>query len=367
MANLSMADLLAKQKSPLKVTRNQEIEGEVVTITDSEVILDLGTKSEAVLNKKDLTPDQVANLRVGDKLVVFVLTPENDSGQVVVTMQRTISKGTSGERWQRFQQALDSKQILSGKALEVNKGGLIVEVSGIRGFLPSSQVALSAAKNLDELVGKELQVTAIEVEPNQNRLIFSQKVTITDDIKESLGKLKVGDKVKGAVAAVLPFGIFATLEDPSTGSTTLTTGSLGTSKIEGLVHSSELSWERVEDPGTFYKVGQEVEAVVISVDQSSARVNLSIKQLTPDPFKEKAKEYKSDDVVKGIVTKVNNMGVFLELEDGLEGLIPSSKMEPDVSYEIGQSVTCLVDSVEETKRRISLAPFITTTKGLIYK
>ncbi len=328
-----MADLLAKQdnkKSSSFLTRGQEIEGTVILISDSEIILDLGSKAEGVLPKKDLSPEQFSNLKVGDKLLTFVVVPENESHQVVLELHKTvITKGgkPGNIRLDRFITAKKNNQVLTGKGLEVNKGGLIVEIDKVRGFLPSSLVALSQAANLDALIDKDIQVTVVEVDPSQNRLILSQKTNVSEEVKSKLSKLKQGDKVEGEVAAVLPFGIFVTLPDG----------------VEGLVHVSELSWDKVEDPGSLFKIGDKVLSQVISIDSNTGRANLSVKQLSQDPFKEKAGQFQPDDIVKGTITKVTTQGVFLDVE-GVEGLIPSSKMEGDVTYEAGKSLSCLVDS-----------------------
>ncbi|OGE31493.1 hypothetical protein A3C99_03070 [Candidatus Daviesbacteria bacterium RIFCSPHIGHO2_02_FULL_37_9] len=346
-----MADLLASQESkPLSISRGQEVDGEIVSISDNEIILDLGTKSEGVLPKRDLSPEQAANLKVGDKLLTFVIQTENESGQVVLGLQRSLKTKTPSQ-WYKFEAALKSNSVLKGKALELNRGGLIVEVEGIRGFLPSSQVTLSQAANLEELVGKDVDVTPIEVEANQNRLIFSQKTTVSEDIKENLSKLKAGDEIKGVVAAVLPFGIFVTLQ----------------SGVEGLVHVSEISWEKTEDPSLVYKVGDEVKAKVLSVETNTGRANLSIRQLVSDPFKDKAKDLQADDIVKGTVTKVSTQGISVSLEGGIEGMIHSSKIDNPADFEVGKNYQFLVDSVDNTKRRVNLASFVTSTAGLIYK
>ena len=350
---MTMADLLAKQEETnLKLERGQEVEGEAVQINDSEIILDLGSKSEGVLSRKDFSPEQEANLKVGIKVTAYVIRSENESGQVVLELHKTMpSKGRGTNiRLEKFIAAQKSNQVLSGKGIEVNRGGLVVEIGKTRGFLPSSLVSLSQAANLEDLVGKDVQVTVVEVDPGQNRLILSQKTTVSEETKQNLSKFKPGDKVEGEVAAVLSFGVFVGLPD----------------KIEGLVHVSEISWEKVEDPTSLYKVGDKIEAQITSIDLSTGRANLSIKQLAQDPFKEKAKDYQPDDIVKAIVTKVTGQGVFLDVE-GIEGLIPSAKIEADQSYEIGKSLSCLVDSVDTQKRRINLAPFITSTKDLIYK
>lgn len=347
-----MADLLAKQeKTSFNITRGQELTGEVITITPQEIILDLGTKAEGVLPKRDLG-EELKNLKVGDKLQVFVVIPENESGQVVLAARRVSDQGgPQGAKWDKFFIAQKEGKSLLGKGIEINRGGLIVEVGGIRGFLPSSQVSLSQAENLEELIGKDVNVTIIEADPSQNRLIFSQKTKVTDEIKENLNKLSIGDKVKGKVAAVLPFGIFVTLDNG----------------VEGLVHVSEIAWEKVDDPAKYFKLGMEVEALVISIDPNTNRVNLSVKQLQDDPFLEISKKYSADDVVKGTVSKVTSNGVGVSLEGGAEGLIPTSKIEQGTEYQVGQEIQCLVDSVDITKRRIYLAPLLTSTKGLIYK
>lgn len=360
MAQMSMADLLAKQSASgrnklLNIFRGQELTGEVISILPQEIILDLGTKSEGALPKKDLPDEQVRNLKIGDKLQVHVVVPENESGQVVLSFGKETAKGSNVAKWGKFQNALNSTKTFTGKGVEVNKGGLIIEVGDVRGFLPSSQIAMSQAADLSDLIGRDVIVNVIEVDPSQNRLIFSQKANVSQEIKERLVKLKVGDKVKGKVAAILPFGVFVTVEAP------------GLSGVEGLVHISEISWEKVEDPGKMFKIGDAVEAQVISVDPNTDRVNLSIKQTQTDPFIEASSKYKKDEVVKGTIARVSNLGVFITLEDGLEGLMHSSKLQAGDNYQAGQEVQALVDNVDTVKRRIYLAPFVTTTKGLIYK
>lgn len=354
MANsISMADLLAKQDAKIhSVSRGQEVTGTVVAIQDKEIIVDLGIKAEGVILKKELPTTQLTSLKTGDQLTAIVFQSESQSGQIILTLQKPVVKGRVGyERFDKFKDAKDNGQTVRGRALEVNKGGLIVEVDGIRGFLPSSQATLSSASNLEELIGKEVDLLVIEVDPGQNRLIFSQKTKVTEDVKQKLESVKVGQKVKGEVAAVLPFGIFVTLGDG----------------VEGLVHISEISWEKVEDPATIYKVGDQVEAVVSAVDLSSGRVNLSVKQLSADPFVDKTKKFQPEDVVKGVITKITPNGLFVKIEEDIEGFVPSASMDQEAEYEVGKSMNFLVDSVDKQKRRVNLSPFITSTKDLIYK
>lgn len=371
-----MAELLAKQSQEvqtksLKIFRGQEVEGEIIALLPQELVLELGTKSEGILPKKELTKNELESLKVGSRLKVFVLQTENNYGQVVLGMQKPTQRlatgfGKAGQRsqnysekknfqWKKFENALKNGEVLKGVGVEANKGGLIVETNGIRGFLPSSQVILSQAADLEKLIGQEISLMVLEVEPNQNRLIFSQKTNITEELKKELAILKPGDAVDAVVVSALPFGLFVKLENPLL------------SDIEGLVHISEISWEKHENIPPEYIPGMKVSARVVSLDPVTGRVNLSIKQLKEDPFDKIAEKLHPDDIVKGKVSKISPMGVMVDLGAGLAGLIHALKTEGDTQYKIDQEVTCLVDSIDVGKRRINLVPFITTTKGLIYK
>lgn len=352
-----MADLLANQTKTKTVSRGMEIEGEVIAIQPQEIIFDLGTKAEGVLPKKSLSEEVLSNLKIGDKLTTFVMSAENESGQVVLGTTRLVPKGKLGpNRFARFEDALKNKQILSGKGLELNKGGLIVEVQGVRGFLPISQLSLSQMNNPEELIGKDIQLTIIEIDSAQNRLIFSQKTTVSEDTKKLLSEIQAESKVKGKIEAVLSFGLFVRLENG----------------LEGLVHISEVSWDKVEDLQSLFKEGQEVECSVLSLDFDQGRVNLSLKQLSTDPFNEIAGKFQVDDVVKGVIAKVTQNGVAVTLkhssvEGEIEGTIPTAKLDPDTQYVPGNPITVIIDSIDLPKRRITLAPFVTSTKDLIYK
>lgn len=354
MAGMSMADLLAKQENKqettLKLERNQEVEGRIVLVTNSEIILDLGGKSEGILSIKEFPEEQQDKLKEGDLVKAYVVRAENESGQVALELYKTSTSKKGNPRLERFMAAKNRGQVLTGRGMEVNRGGLVVEIDKTRGFLPSSLVSLSNAAKLEDLVDKDIQVTIVEVDPAQNRLILAQKISVSDDVKAKLSKYKSGDKVEGEVSGVISFGVIVDLGEG----------------ISGLAHVSELSWDKVEDPSLIYKTGDKVSAQVMSVDVTSGRVNLSLKQLENDPFKEKAKDFYPDDVVKATISKVTGQGIILDVK-GLEGFIPSAKLEADETYEIGKSISCLVDSVDEQKRRINLAPFITSTKDLIYK
>lgn len=330
-----MSQLLASLKNkPLRLSRGQQVEGKVVAILKSEVILDLGTKAEGILNSKDIA-ELLLDLKIGDRLLAYVLIPESESGQVILSIKKQIGPTALNfnKKWDKFIQAQNQKRSLKGRGVEVNKGGVIVEVDGTRGFLPISQVIYTNTHDLESLVGQEIAVQVIEVDPQNNRLIFTQRKEISKALLDKLSEFSVGQKITGRVVAVLPFGMY-----------------LEVGGVEGLVRAFDLN--------KLYQIDQSVTVEVINIDKNLGRLNLSVKS---------SHRYKVDDVVKGTVSKVGNIGVFVSLNDGASGLIHVSRLEPGAVYQDGQEVTCLIDSIDLEKNRINLVPFITTTKGLIYK
>ena len=206
-----------------------------------------------------------------------------------------------------------------------------------------------SGEGLDKLIGQKMNLTVIEVDSNNNKLIFSQRGQVTEEIKLKLNQFKVSQKVKGRIVAVLPFGLVVDVVG-----------------VEGLVFISDTSWEKVEDLSREFTVNTEVEVLVIGIDESFGRLNLSIKQLLQDPFSKLAEKYTPDETVKAEVLSVSDEGVVFKLE-GVEAILPVSKMEAGVTYTAGNKITLLIDSVDVKRRKITLAPFITSTEGLIYK
>lgn len=374
-SNPIMEELLASQ--PQKLTtlhRGQEVEGEVVSISDKEIILDLGAKSEGVIQIREIPSDKLGDLKVGSKLKAFVYMTENEYGQTLLSYEKQVPlmrtegsfRGGRGDKrgfkggksidWAKFFQAQSQKNKLQGSVAEVNKGGLIVEAMGVRGFLPNSQVGFEllskSGQGMENLIGQDLTVTVIEIDQNNNRLIFSQRGQISDEIREKLKGFKPQQKVKGKIVAVLPFGLVVDVG--------------GT---EGLVFISDVSWEKTDDLTKDFTAGEEIEALVSGVDEELGRLNLSIKQLSEDPFAKLAKHYPVDEVVKGEITAISQAGVTVKLgTDGeVEGFLPASKMGSSTQYEVGKTAAFLVDNIDEAKRKINLAPFVTSTAGLIYK
>lgn len=354
---------------PQKLTtlfRGQEVEGEVVAVSDKEITLDLGAKSEGIIATREIPHLQLKDLKIGSKLKAYVYMPENENGQAVLSytvakvslqggsLRSGKSRGGKSIDWSRFVAAQNQKSRLQGKVMEVNKGGLIVEVTGVRGFLPNSQVGFEllskSGEGLENLIGQDLEVVVIEVDQDNNKLIFSERGQVSDEVKEKLSSFIKNQKTKGKIVAILPFGLVVDVA--------------GT---EGLVFISDVSWEKQEDLSKNFKVGQELEVLVLSQDEELGRLNLSIKQLTDDPFVKLAEKYPADEVVRGEILSVSGAGVVFQLEEGIEGLLPAAKLDQTTSYEVGKNMNVLVDSVDTQRRKINLAPFVTSTAGLIYK
>lgn len=368
---LSFAELFAAQEAKFpSLKRNQEVTGKIVSVSHNEILVDIGAKSEGVITGQELTlaQDLIENLSVGNSISATVLYPENDAGQVVLSLRKL----SQDARWRELEEKKKSNEDIKVVAIEVNRGGVICEFNGIRGFLPASQLGLgsprgesgrpasqltNSASELSSLIGKGLTVRVIEVDRKSNRLILTQKEPDKKDIKgiaKLLSKIKIGDKLSGVVTAVLPFGVFVEVEVKKVG------------KLEGLVHVSEIAWEKIEDPAKYFKVADKVEVVVIAKEESTGRLNLSIKQLFEDPFTKISQEYTKDKEVKGDVTRVTPYGVIVEFAQRVEGLIHISKIPPNVSYEVGQAIVCSVESVDAKNRKITLVPVV-KEKPVLYR
>ncbi len=361
-----MEELLASfSKKQLSLETNQEVEGLVMAKTDREIVVDLEIKSDGVLSTKDLTAEQFEAIKVGKMLKAYVRYPQNDHGQVVLSLQKFVYQERSGRdgrgsdkrnaQWNKVLQAKSQSTKLNGSITELNKGGLLVEFEGLRGFLPGSQMNVykicSLIKQQDDLVGQTVDFTVIEVYQPNNKLIFSQKETPAEEVRKAISSYKSNQKVTGKVIGSFIFGVFVELTDG----------------VYGVVFPQDLAWEKIEDPTGMFKVGQEVEANVFNVDDSLGKVSLSIKAMLKDPFAEMAEKFQADDVISGVVAAVTPQGISFTLSDNVEGFMAPQKQEQGVNYEVGKKMSLLVDSVDVSKRRVNVAPFLTTTTGLIYK
>ncbi|MFH0937313.1 MAG: S1 RNA-binding domain-containing protein [Candidatus Daviesbacteria bacterium] len=372
---LTMDELMNSSLSkPKNFHRGDQVEGQIVAILDGEFLVDFGGKSEGIISKKDFPAAERESFKIGDNIKAFIAS-EGDLGQIILTLIKQLGRETGrsavdNKRWQKFMQAQSTKSTLTGKVIEVNKGGLMVDIDGARGFVPSSQIGFKPIidhikeKGLEGLVGQQLSLTVIEADPGNNRLVFSARGQVSDDTRAKLEKIEIGQKVKGIIVAVAPFGLIVDIDGLPASlaerSEALRAG------VEGIIYSQEVSWDEVTDLASQFEIGQEIESLVLSKDENLDRVNLSLRKLSHDPFEDLASKFEPDDVVKGVVSDITPGGVAIKLEKEVEGFIPTGSFEAG-QYQIGQEESFLVDSIDQNKRRINLAPFITSTKGLIYK
>ncbi|MBU1085762.1 MAG: S1 RNA-binding domain-containing protein [Candidatus Beckwithbacteria bacterium] len=349
----TMEDLLKITGYELKgLKRGQKVKGVVTDITKKMILIDIGAKTEGVVLEKEfeLAMEILENLKVGDEIEAFVGSPENDRGQILLSLRQTVMN----QRWELFEELFKSKKAIKVKGLEVNKGGIIVRIQGVRGFVPSSQFGRKYLGKLNDLQNQSFEVKVIEVDREKNRLIFSEKAVSEEEAlvhqAKALKTVKAGDILEGVVSGIMPFGVFVRAS---------IAGKKGKEDegmfLEGLVHISEISWEKVDNPGVYFKAGDKIKVKVIGVDEKSKRLNLSVKHLFDDPWEKMAKDFPEGSKVKGKITKLAAFGAFVNMAPGVDGLIHISKIPADKKFEAGQEITCFVESVDAKLRRMSLS------------
>mgnify|MGYP001584483192 FL=1 len=349
----TMEELLAGAGTPLKIfKRGDTVTGKIAAVGGRMVYVDVGGKTEAVVAEAEYetSKDYLRSLKPGDDVTGVVVVLESDSGQMVLSLRRAVEE----KRWKTMEEAMEKEQILEVRGSQVNKGGLVVELDGVYGFVPSSQLSREAAEDLGALVGQTLKVKVVEIDRIGNRLVMSEKAVSEafeiEKRRRSLGKVKIGEIYDGEVVGIVPFGAFVRVGD----------------ELEGLVHISEISWEKVDDVHKSLKEGDKIKVKVIGLDEENAKLALSVKQLSDDPWKDMVKNYAVDSKHKGMVTKVVPYGVLVKMERGIEGLIHASKMPAEVAFAEGQEVEIFVESVDLDKRRLSLG-VVLTEKPVGYK
>jgi small subunit ribosomal protein S1 len=330
------------------------IEGVVVSISHGEILIDVGAKSEGIISGSELLDSDCSykNLKPGDTVMAKVVQAENNQGYIVLSLKKA-----EGERkWKDAEEALASGSVLEAVVIEYNKGGLLVDCLNLRGFIPlshldrvhfSEDVAKFAAgseaelkESLKPLSGKTLKVKVIELDKEKNRFVLSEKdalSTYSDASRQKrLSEIKTGNNLKGIVTGIMPFGVFVDLDG-----------------VEGLVHISEIAWEKVNHPNQYFSVGQTIEVQVLGVDEKTQKLALSVKRLTPNPWETVEQKYPVGTKIKGKVNKIVPFGAFVTIEKGLDGLIHVS--EAAGPLEEGQEIEAVVTQVDGAKQKLALS------------
>src|SRR6266516_1019611 len=353
-----MEALLAASTTPINLKRGDVVEGVIVRIDQDEILVDIGLKSEGVLSTKELPASgygSFSELHLNDKVLVYVIQPESSEGHAVLSLKRANTE----RQWRIAEEQYKNGELLKAKVIDYNKGGLIVDVAGIRGFVPISQIlnlkreevasggeSQETAAKLQSMKDKELQLKIIEINRARNRLILSERLAVQEwrqrRREELLDELKPGEVRKGVVSNLANFGAFVDLGG-----------------ADGLVHISQLAWRRVNHPSAVLHVGQEVEVQVLSVDKEKKKNALSIKRAEVDPWTTVEQRYTPGQVVTGVITKIAPFGAFARIEDGIEGLIHLSELTPGVDPKTilheGAQLQLRILRIDAERRRLGLS------------
>jgi small subunit ribosomal protein S1 len=323
------------------------VEGDVVRIDRDEVLVDIGYKSEGLIPSNELTIRKGADphdvVELGQHLEALVMQKEDADGRLILSAKRAAFE----RAWNRIEDAYNEQRTVEGPVIEVVKGGLILDI-GLRGFLPASLVDIRRVRNLDSFLGQRLECKVIELNRSRNNVVLSRRAVLEEERKEEreriLTSLEEGMIVRGTVSNLVDFGAFVDLEG-----------------IDGLIHISELSWQHVDHPSEVVEVGEEVEVKVLEVDRDRERISLGLKQTRKDPWQEIVERVTVGEKIHGRVTKLVSFGAFVEVAEGVEGLIHISELAdhhvetPDEIVRSGDEVDARIIDVDARRRRLSLS------------
>jgi small subunit ribosomal protein S1 len=356
--NINMETLLNQEGLALDFPQPGEIrQGVVASINPTQILVSVGAKSEGVITGRELETipaDERAAFQLGQEILVYVLNAEDDNGNVVLSYTRAQEQ----KGWAEVEKMLEDNATYEGRVDGFNKGGIIVPVYGLRGFIPASQLSISRRmavtgdtpdQRYAKMIGEPISVRVIEVDRKRRRLILSERAASTEtrqSIKERvIESLKEGETYTGKVTSLADFGAFVNVNG-----------------ADGLVHLSEISWDRVQHPSEVLEVGQEVQVKVINIDRDKRRIGLSIRALQSDPWQNKVDKFKVGQLVEGVITRLTKFGAFARLEGDLEGLIHISEISEnriehpkEAGLHEGDVVTLRVIRIDPEQRRIGLS------------
>lgn len=345
---LTMDDLLAGESSVKQLVAGETITGNVLTVKKHEVLIDLGAQGVGLVPRREVGFSR--QLNVGDEVTASIVDSELDNGYSLLSLR----KAAKDKGWEEVIAKADAGDVITITPYDANRGGLLVEYEGVRGFLPVSQLSAEhyprvgssdkdeILQRLNNLVGKEMEVRILDADRRANKLIFSEKEAIKDGLAARFASLKIGDTVKGVATGVVDFGVFVNVDG-----------------IEGLIHISEISWERVNNPSDYVKVGQAIDAKIISIDKD--RLSLSMKQLTKDPWLDEVEKMTPGTKVEGTVTRITPFGAFVQLSPAVEALVHISEMgagsdvDPEKVFTLNERKEFTVLEVDRENRKISLS------------
>ena len=346
-------DAIVEKMADIELPKpGQLVEGKVITVLPNKILVDIEGVTTGIISGREAkdSEDTLKTAVAGDDIAAYVIEDENEDGYIVLSLR----KATQEKTWKKFLDAYETGEVVKVKANEANKGGLLLEINGIKGFIPVSQLAPmhyprvndadanQILARLQKLVGLEFGVKIINIDKDNGKLILSERAAMEEERRKALKDLVVGSVVKGKISGIVKFGIFVAFEG-----------------LEGLVHISEIAWGHVKNPADYGKLGEEVEVQVIGIDGD--KISLSMKRLIPDPWLEATKKYKIGSIVEGEVNRMTPCGAFVKLNDEINGLIHVSEISEDTVSDpaevlkIGDVVKAKVIAVEPEEHRVGLS------------
>ena len=348
-AKITMDELLAGADTSAKqLVAGEVVTGKVLSVKKHEVLIDLGAQGVGFVPRREVGFSR--NISEGDEVSASVVDTELENGMSLLSLRKAVKD----RGWEEVSARLESGEVIDIQPYDANRGGLLVEYEGVRGFLPVSQLSAEhyprvgssdkdeILQRLNNLIGKTMKVRILDADRKSNKLIFSEKEAVKDGLAERFEKLAVGDQVEGVVTGVVDFGVFVNVEG-----------------IEGLVHISEISWERVNNPSDYVKTGQTIKAKIIAIDKD--RLSLSMKQLTQDPWLTEVQNFSKGDKVEGTVTRITPFGAFVQVSPAIEALVhiselgDSNNVDPEKVFTLNEPKEFVILDIDKENRKISLS------------
>lgn len=334
---VSMQDFMSALEGSLKrINAGDVVKGTVISASDEEVFVNIGYMADGVISKEEFTDDLTASLKdlakPGDELYVYILEVNDGEGNVALSKL----KAEEHKVWDEFQDSLEKGTTIEVKISEVVKGGVTAKIKGVRAFMPASQVSLKYVENLNDYLGKTMAVKVIELDKDKNKVVLSRKEIEKAEAEvkkeEVWASLKKGERRTGVVARLTKFGAFVDLGG-----------------VDGLIHNQDLSWKRVIDPSEVVTVGDKVEVYIIDFDKTKGRISLGLKEVSQNPWNSAAAKFKVGDIVEGRVVRLTDFGAFVEVAEGVDGLVRNS----EIAEERVSKASSVLNTGEKVKVKIT--------------
>ncbi len=321
------------------IHKGADMDAKILNLSKKNVLFDVGAKAYAVLGERELKEitTYLPYLKEGDSVRVRIISEESREGFPVVSMRKFFEKG----KWNILEDKKKKEEDIDVICGEYGKGGVFIDFMGIRGVIPKIQLTGEFLDNPPKLDGQKIKVKVLEVDESKNRLVVSQKAAVLNisqkELKEKFDKIKLNEAYEAKVLGVSEFGIFCEVDG-----------------VEGLVHISEISWEKVTNASVYVKSGETIKAMVVEKNEADLKLNLSIKRLQNDPWQSIEEKYPKDKEHEGVIVRKERYGYFVRLEPGVEGLIHVSKLSGEENFEIGKKVKVFIERISDKDRRMSL-------------